>query len=242
MSEQSPKFNIPVAILVAGLIIAGAVYFAGRSDGPAAGTDSGSADAPQAGFDPTKIQPTTAKDHIRGNFDAPIKIVAFSDLECPFCKKFHDTLTQTLAHYGDKVVWVYRHFPLTSLHSKALEEAVATECAAKLGGNEIFWQYIDKIFEITPSNNGLDLAKLPEIAEELGLDKAAFNDCLASGQFDALIESQTAEVTAAGGSGTPFTVIITPSGEKLPLVGFAPFEALKQGIDTLLAEDENETN
>src|SRR5207249_6414117 len=77
-----------------------------------------------------------------------------------------------------KVVWVYRHFPIDSLHSKARKEAQASECAAALGGNEAFWAYSDKLFEVTPSNNRLDLAQLPRIAQEIGLDRAQFETCL----------------------------------------------------------------
>ena len=75
----------------------------------------------------------TDKDHIRGNKNASIVLIEYSDLECPFCKVFHTTLNQMLSTYEDKVMLVYRHFPLDSLHSKARKEAEASVCAAKLG-------------------------------------------------------------------------------------------------------------
>lgn len=113
----------------------------------------------------------TQNDHIRGSVDSPVKIVEYSDLECPFCKRHHDTMKEVINKYGeDKVAWIYRHLPLASLHSKAPKEAEATECAAELGGNDGFWKLTDKIFEVTPANNGLDLEILPSLAYEVGLE------------------------------------------------------------------------
>lgn len=102
----------------------------------------------------------TATDHIRGSIGAPVKIVEYSDLECPFCKMFHETLKEVTASYGDKVAWVYRPFPLSQLHSMAPKEAEAAECASEIGGNEGFWKFVDKINEITPANNRLNQADI----------------------------------------------------------------------------------
>lgn len=94
------------------------------------------------------IKPITGEDHIFGNSDAPIKIVEFSDLECPFCQKFHPTVKQIVEDYDGQVTWVYRHFPLESIHSYARPAAEASECVAELGGNDAFWQYLDLLFEV----------------------------------------------------------------------------------------------
>ena len=122
------------------------------------------------------VKPVNVKDHILGRADAQVKIVEFSDLECPFCKRVHPTLKRIMEEYGEsgKVAWIYRHFPLDTLHKKARKEAQATECANELGGNKAFWAYTDKLFEITPSNDRLDLSLLPKIAEDIGVDRAAF--------------------------------------------------------------------
>lgn len=89
-----------------------------------------------------KLAPVTAEDHVNGDINAPIKIVEYSDIDCPFCKRFHSTLEQVKALYGDKVVWVYRHFPITQLHPDSFNKSHATECVAELGGNDKFWQYL----------------------------------------------------------------------------------------------------
>lgn len=108
------------------------------------------------------IDPVTPKDHISGNPQADLMIVEYSDPECPFCKRFHETMTQTMSEYGKsgKVAWVYRHFPLDSIHSKARKESEAIECAGEIGGNDKFWEYMNKLMEITPSNNQFDSSLL----------------------------------------------------------------------------------
>jgi len=103
-----------------------------------------------------ELKPVSESDHILGNIAAKIIIVEYSDLECPFCKVFHNTMHQVVKEYAGEVAWVYRHFPIASLHPKAFHEAEATECAWEQGGNEVFWKYMDKLFEVTPSNNGLE--------------------------------------------------------------------------------------
>ena len=171
---------------------------------------------------------------MRGNPDAPIKIVEFSDFECPFCKRFHFTMQQVLDNYGDQVAWVYRQFPLVSLHSKAFKEAEASECAAELGGNGAFWAYTDRIFEITPSNDGLDLDKLPEIAEEIGLDRGEFETCLNSGRHISSVDEDVEDAANSGGRGTPYSVMIVNGEQFVPINGAQPYESVKLIIDQAL--------
>jgi len=89
-----------------------------------------------------KFQPVTAEDRINGDINAPIKIVEYSDIDCPFCKRFHGTLEEVRAIYGDKVAWVYRHSPIAQLHPDAFNKSHATECVAEIGGNDKFWEYL----------------------------------------------------------------------------------------------------
>jgi protein-disulfide isomerase len=137
------------------------------------------------------------------------------------------------ADYGasGKVAWVYRHFPLDQLHSKARKEAEATECAGELGGNEKFWSYLDRLMEITPANNGLDLAELPKIAQYVGLDVSKFNACLDSGKYAKKVQEQLTNAEATGGRGTPWSIVVGPDGKKYPLSGAQPLSAIKQLVD-----------
>lgn len=172
-------------------------------------------------------------DWIKGDKNAKISIVEFSDTECPFCKRFHATMNQVLAEYDGKVNWVYRHFPLASLHSKAQKEAEATECAGDQKGNDGFWAYIDRMFEITPSNNGLAESQLTDIAKYVGLDVNKFQECLDSGKFTSKVQGQTSDAQAAGGRGTPYSVILV-GDQKIPIPGALPFESIKSTLDTLV--------
>lgn len=95
------------------------------------------------------LDPVSPDDHYFGSKDAEVVIVEYSDLECPYCAKFHDTLHQLVTDYNGKVAWVYRHLPLTQIHATAEDKALASECVAELGGNDAFWKYIDNIFEKT---------------------------------------------------------------------------------------------
>ena len=183
------------------------------------------------------VKPVAAEDHVRGDPAAPVKVIEFSDFECPFCKGFHATMKQVMGDYekDGKVAWVYRHFPIDELHPRARKEAQAAECANELGGNKAFWDYADKLFEVTPSNNRLDPAQLPQIAEAVGLDKAKFDSCLdGSAKFAAHIEANIQDATASGGQGTPYSVVITPNGKVVPINGAQPYEEVKAVIDTAL--------
>ncbi len=224
---------VPVAIVLAGVLIAGAVFFRNPNQANVAEEKPGAA-ARQDG-DLKAMKPINKEDHIRGNPDAPVKIVEYSDFECPFCKRFHNTMQQVMDEYGKsgKVAWVYRHFPLDQLHPvKARTEAVATECAAELGGNDAFWKYADRFFELTPSNNQTDIdTVLPQIAREIGLDEAKFRACLASGKYDEHIQSDLDDAVATGGRGTPWSIVVGKNGKQYELSGAQPVEAIKQIIN-----------
>ena len=230
VAPEAPKAGnaqlIAGSIIIAGLLIAGAIIYTGG------GTQAETGNKEQE----AKVQPVTDKDHYLGNLDASIKIVEYSDTECPFCKRFHETMHKLASEYGPsgKLVWVYRHFPIASLHPKAAKEAEATECANELGGNDAFWKYIDRVFEVTPSNNGLDLAELPKIAEYAGLNVSAFNECLSSGRYAKKIKDSTAEGIVAGVNGTPSSFLITKDGDIVPISGARPYEDVKALIEASL--------
>ncbi|MCA9363168.1 thioredoxin domain-containing protein [Candidatus Kaiserbacteria bacterium] len=89
------------------------------------------------------MDPVTESDNIKGNPDAGIVIVEYSDFDCPFCTRFHATMNQVVKEYDGEVAWVYRHFPLEQLHPNAKSVAIASECVAKLEGNDAFWKFAD---------------------------------------------------------------------------------------------------
>ena len=140
---NSTNLAIPIAIVIAGALIAGGLFFA--TSRPSSGTNAaaGQQPAPEATGDLEAMAEITSNDHIRGNPDAAVTIVEYADFECPFCKRFHFTMQQVVRDYDGKVAWVYRQFPLDQLHTKARKEAVASECAAEIGGNDAFWKYTE---------------------------------------------------------------------------------------------------
>ena len=235
--KQQNNLSIPVAIVIAGVLIAGAVYLGTSKGAPTTAVNNQQPQqVPQQTGDLDQMAAISDSDHVRGNPDAPVKIVEYSDTECPFCKRFHSTMQEVMNEYGKdgKVAWVYRHFPLDQLHSKARKEAVALECADEQGGNDKFWSYADRLYEITPANNGLDPAELPKIAQYVGLDVAKFNTCLASTKYDAHIEDDVQNATATGGNGTPWSIVVDKNGKKYPLSGAQPYASVKQLIDLAL--------
>ncbi len=235
-SKQN-SLSISSAIVIAGVLIAGAIFLSGN---PKTVTGTQPQAVPPVGAaqasDLDKMRPISTEDHIRGNPDAPIKIVEYSDTECPFCKRFHETMKQVMDEYGKdgRVAWVYRNFPLDQLHPKARSEAVALECANDQGGNDSFWAYTDRLYEVTPSNNGLDPAELQNIAAYVGLNMAKFNTCLTSGKFTKHIEDSVQDAAATGGNGTPWSIVVAKNGKKYPLSGAQPYSAVKQLIDLAL--------
>jgi protein-disulfide isomerase len=114
----------------------------------------------------------------QGQLDAPIVIVKFSDFQCPFCKRFQDeTAGQLLTAYPDQILFVYRHLPLTSIHSEAFPSAEASMCA---NDQDAFWDYHDKIFE---NQDKLGRELYLRIATDLNLDMGSFEKCLDSGTY-----------------------------------------------------------
>ena len=113
-------------------------------------------------------------------------------------------------NYGKtgQVAWVFRNFPIVELHSKAPKEHEAAECVNELGGNQKYWTFVNKIFEVSPANNRLDPAELPIIAAEVGIDKTKFNTCLDSGKYTALVQADYDSGVTAGVRGTPTSYLV----------------------------------
>jgi protein-disulfide isomerase len=176
------------------------------------------------------------RDHIYGNPNAEVSLIEYSDFECPFCKRFHQTPKEVVESYDGRVNWVYRHFPLAFHNPGAQKQAEASECAGALGGNEAFWRYADLIYERTRSNgNGFPLDGLMPLAAEIGLDQGEFRACLESGKFTERVLEDYESGIKVGISGTPGTVLLNnQTGEVLVQAGAIPAANLKSGVDKLL--------
>jgi protein-disulfide isomerase len=222
------QYVLPITIVVAGLLIAGAVFLVGKNGAPGSTNPNGTTNVQARAYD-------SSKDHILGNPGAQVKVVEYADLECPFCKTFHTTMHQIMDYYGTsgKVAWVYRPFPLGQIHSKAPKEAEAAECAADQGGDTAFFKYIDQVYSVTPSENNLDLAQLPKIAQQIGLNVDTFNQCLNSGKYSAKVQASYNEAISQGGQGTPY-ILIMVGNNAVTLQGAQPYDSMRAAIDAVL--------
>lgn len=228
------KVFIPVSIVVCGLIIAGAIWLTDRQQAANVTPDDKNIQL--------SISPVDSSDHIRGNPDAEIVIVEYSDYECPFCKGFHGTMTRVMEEYGTsgKVAWVYRHFPLKQIHPDAEPAALAAECVAKIGGNDKFWEYSDNIIAGSPES--LTDENLLAEAAKIGINETEYKACLASDYpknelaKDVKDGNEIAKVDKQ--FGTPYNIIISKNGVQTPIRGNQPFSTVKATIDAILSGNE----
>jgi len=165
-------------------------------------------------------------DAIKGDADAPVTIVEWSDYECPFCARFYDqTLSQIDEEYikTGKVKLIYRDFPL-GFHAQAQKAAEAAECAGEQGK---YFDMHDALFD-----NGVTggVSSFKQFAADIGLDTSEFNDCLDSGAMADEVAQDLADGSAAGITGTPGFII---NGQLVS--GAQPFSVFKQVIDAALA-------
>lgn len=227
---MNSQYALPITIVLGGALIAGAVFLAGKSGTPTPNQNNNGAVTDVRGYTP-------GTDHILGNPNAEVQIIEYMDLECPYCKTFNTTMHQVMDYYGTtgKVAWVQRPFPLAQLHSKAPQEAHAAECAAEQGGDTAYWAYTDRVFEITPGSNGLDLAQLPVIAAEVGLNVESFNACMQSGKFNERIQASYNEAISLGAQGTPFT-LLKVGDDAVVLSGAQPYDSMRAAIDAVIGE------
>ena len=224
------KLFLPIAIVLAGVMISGAVLWTRSSPQTAANSggtvQQAAGNIPQAGG---IVNVSADDDASLGDPNAPITLIEFSDFQCPFCRKFMiDTLPQIKKEYiaTGKVKLVYRDFPL-SFHPGATPAAEGTECARE---QDKFWEMHDVIFdEQEKQGSGTIQFTADDVkkwAGNIGLDTTKFNQCLDSGKYKKEVEKDVADGVAAGVSGTPAIFI----NGKL-VVGAQPFSAFKVVID-----------
>lgn len=202
-SSNTPNpYVIPVSILVAGALIAGAVLYTSRSG--SAVPQGQSAAAVEAGSSASAMQDLSDDDPFLGNPDAPVTIVEFGDFQCPFCGRFAATtekeIIETYVKTG-KAKFVYRDFPLTSIHEEAQKSAEASECADEQGK---FWEYHDLLYA---RQDKLSVASYKAWAGELSLNTGQFNQCLDSGKYMAEVQKDFEDGQVAGVNGTPGTFV-----------------------------------
>jgi len=198
-----------------------------KTTGLVAGDSNTNVNTNAAPLSPVKA--VTDEDYYRGNKDAQVILVEYSDLQCPYCQNFQSTAKQIMDKYGDQVKWVYRHFPLSG-HPDAQKLAEGAECAAEQGGNEAFWKYADKVFE-----EGTVTSGIPAVAKAIGLNEAAMKTCLDSGKYESAVTQEFNDGAASGVTGTPSTFIVSADGTTISKIpGALPFAQVEPMIKNAL--------
>ncbi len=189
--------NLPLllgTILGTFLLVVGIGYFFAQSSEPA---------VESAAVDPALIAGEMR--NLTGNPESEITIVNFSDFQCPACKSTETLVQQFLAEYGDRVRFIYRHFPIDSLHTNARLAAQAAESA---GIDGKFWDYHRLLFERQEDWSQITdktalIERFAEYAQELEIDKDQFLERIESPPVAELVESDRQAGLEANVNATP---------------------------------------
>lgn len=225
ITTQDKNYLIPGAIVLAGVLIAGAILYTYSGFNPTpANINSVTSTTNKKGVSTTPTREELIDDDPQlGNPEAPVVFVEFGDFQCPFCGRLHQTvLPQLKEKYikTGKVLFVYRDFPLSSIHNMAQKSAEASQCAYEQGK---FWQYHDILYE---RQNSLSVQNLKLWAEELGLNTDQFNNCLDSEKYRDEVQKDFNDIIAWGGRGTPAVFI-----NKRFVAGALPWETFESIIE-----------
>lgn len=164
-------------------------------------------------------------DPVLGSEDAEITLIEFSDYECPFCRRWHiEVFDRIREDYPDQVRFVFRDFPLTSIHPNAVPAAEAANCAHD---QDAFWEFNEMLFK---GEDGLNDKVYKQYAQELELDMQAFEECIADGRYNEEVMSDYQYAASLGVQSTPTFFL-----NGIPLVGAQPYEVFKEVIEQELA-------
>lgn len=224
------KFLVPGAILFAGVLITGAIYFSNNLE-PSKGKENPSPEQAVRGVEAQQEEKTPEfrpvdpeYDHILGAEDAPVTLIVYSDFRCQFCAVAHSTLQQLVDDYKGEVRLVYRHAPV--LGSTSAMCAEASECAHEQGR---FWEYTDQLFKQSREIDG-SKCFLENMANELGLDGSALRECITDNRYADRVAEDLKDAQNVGLRGTPHTLVIGPEGNVITVRGAESIESFKQAI------------
>lgn len=222
----------PVSILLGACIIAVGLVGYGlvtRTSTPAVATTA---------FKGRAIDDT---DYVEG-VNKKVFFVEYSDTECPYCVSFHAAAKQIRNEYAGKIGFVYRTFPLTSIHPHAQKEAEALMCAGKLGGAKAYNSMMTAMFDYKVENNTplLPSDGFETLGNQAGVDGKAVAACAASGEMTDKVNASVNDGIAAGVTGTPTSFVLVKGKKGYQVVagieGSRPYAFVKQAIDQALAE------
>lgn len=226
MPERN-SYLLPIVIVVAGIILAVAIYIV-RS----------TAHAPLPEGDVTLLRPVSTLDHIAGNPTASVIVVEYSDIDCAYCKSFQEAMTQLITDYSasGSIAWVYRHFPLVDIYKNSAQHAEAAECVASLGGEPLFFRFIDALHQASPNINQFNPARYAEVVKSLGVSVVDFQTCIEGTKFEKRITDDAENALAIGATGAPYSIILIKGHDPISVPGAIPYDALKKIIETALQQ------
>jgi protein-disulfide isomerase len=215
-------------IIFIGAVILGIVLIVIGSSKTKPSPDMNESGLPET-FETKEITSITESDRIRGSKDAPIIIVEYSDLDCPFCHQAHPMLKELLNEQPQTVAWVYRHLPIESLHPEAFEKALLTECIGDLKGDGAFWKSIDSYMEKKSTS---------AVMLESGVSLAELESCMTGTEAANRITASIDSANDMGIRGTPYFVVIGPKGQQYAIPGMPQGELLDLVIEQMLSASE----
>lgn len=229
LQGRREKWAIPGAILAAGILLAIATFIIRTNE----------VELPPDG-DVSLVRPVSEADHLIGNPAAPVIVIEYADLDSNYTKDFQATMQQLMAEYatGGKVAWAFRHLPLIDQHPNSRTHAEASECVASLGGEPLFWRFIDAMHAQAPGSQQLSPASYDGIVERLGLSPEAFNLCLNGNDHANRVMDDFENGLNAGAGGSPFSVVLVKGHPPVSIDGAVPYEGMKRIIEEAIARSQ----
>lgn len=208
LTEFQRTVRIPLLIILAGALTAVSVYSFNTS-----------------GADQASI--TRTRDaHVYGDARAPVRIVEFSDFECPYCADLHPTLKRLIDESDGVVAWEFRHLPLKN-HANAEDAAYAAECVAMLGTDDAFFSYAEKLFQ---NQHSLTEELYVSLLDGTGISKDDFTQCLKDERVHMRVAEDLDAALQNGAGGTPFSIVIYEDGTTRPVSGALSYTEWKRII------------
>ncbi len=229
MPDSKFSINPSISIVIAGVVIAGAILYTNLHPAPAA-VAGAAGDQPSGGLPAqVNIPAPGAKDHILGSLNAPIVLVEYLDFQCPYCQLVYPTLQKIVSQSSGQIAWVIRNYPLESIHPQARPAAIASECIAGLVGNDAYWKYVDAVFN---NQSSLSPGYSRQLALQFGADPVKYDACVVQDTYKDRIDGDAGDAITNGAQGTPYTIVWS-KGYQAPVSGALPYEQFNAVIKSV---------
>lgn len=201
VSKKGFTLTTPLAIIIASVIIAGGLMGYGLI------TQGGSASSAKVAF---KGKAINDGDYVEGKANSKVVVIEYSDPECPFCAQVSPTIKKLRTDYAGKIAFVYRHFPLTQIHTHAFDESRAIACAGKIGGSSKYYEYLDTLYDykMSKQSTALPITGKEDFAKKIGLNMNDFSACMKENKTAQDVTDSIADGSLAGVQGTPSTFVL----------------------------------